>query len=474
MQYPLCLEPLPACKNRYNMSKIPRKGDILKKMIRTMLVTGIWMILVSCGVNTISRNGNIGETAITKWQYGRKGAVSLTYDDGTINQFRVALPIMDSLDIPATFFINTGEIIGSKYHGTFIGRPVEEIIGETETVPTGEDNFMERSSAARFLGYRGTAAYHTRAGERLDAGRHQEAYEIIDELYEKVRNGEFPPVSTGNQRTVTANRVSWDEIREFAARGHEFASHMVTHPRLAALDEANTLYELEKSREEILNQLGPRHTFSAQVPYGTENDRAMEFAHTIYPALRNRMPEPFLTELNRWNRQNPGSADREYVQWQREARTSTSLPLKKSWVDTTATHDNVWLVLVYHGVDGIGWDALPGKMLEEYFNYIKSKENVLWIATFGDVTKYMRQRMNSDVKVGHRGRKIFVTLEHSLDYATYNLPMTLKTYVPPGWKSATVKQDGENKTIHVDQDEKGNYILYTVIPGSGTVEIAGV
>jgi len=29
-----------------------------------------------------------GQTEITKWQDGKAGAVSITYDDGSINQFR--------------------------------------------------------------------------------------------------------------------------------------------------------------------------------------------------------------------------------------------------------------------------------------------------------------------------------------------------------------------------------------------------
>jgi hypothetical protein len=44
----------------------------------------------------------------------------------------------------------------------------------------------------------------------------------------------------------------------------------------------------------------------------------------------------------------------------------------KSWVDTVEAHDNNWLVLVFHGVDGIGWEALPGSLLQEYFSYIKT------------------------------------------------------------------------------------------------------
>ena len=60
--------------------------------------------------------------------------------------------------------------------------------------------------------------------------------------------------------------------------------------------------------------------------------------------------------------------------------------MMKSWIDTTLNHQNIWLVLVFHGVDGIGWEALTSELLKEYFEYMKSEEDDLWIATFGDVT----------------------------------------------------------------------------------------
>src|ERR1700735_1174920 len=72
----------------------------------------------------------VGHTEITKWQDDKSGAVSITYDDGSINQFKYALPIMERLKLPATFFIITGGIPGSTYHGRFIGRPVKTIISE--------------------------------------------------------------------------------------------------------------------------------------------------------------------------------------------------------------------------------------------------------------------------------------------------------------------------------------------------------
>ena len=126
----------------------------------------------------------VGHTEIAKWQYGKSGAVSLTYDDGSINQFRVAVPIMDSFGFPATFFIITGEIPGSQYHGTFIGRPTKAIIQETASVPTNQDNFFERASAIRFLGDQETRDSQTQAGELYDeSNKFDQVYQLIDEAY---------------------------------------------------------------------------------------------------------------------------------------------------------------------------------------------------------------------------------------------------------------------------------------------------
>lgn len=428
--------------------------------------------VISLTASCAEKENVVGQTEIAKWQYGKKAAISLTYDDGTINQFRVALPIMNRLEFPATFFIITGNIPGSTYEGKFIGRPVQEIIKETAQSPTNQDNFFERASAVGFLGYQGTLEYHTQAGQRYEQGDTAAAYQLIDEAYKKVRNREFKPVTNRKDEAPNPNRITWEEIKTFAAQGHEFASHTVTHPRLAALDEVNMLYELEKSQEEILNQLGPEYTFSAECPYGTENERVMEYAYEIYPALRNRMPEPFLEEINRWSEMTPGASDKEYVQWQRGPLTATPPELMKSWVDTLVTHDNVWLALTFHGVDGIGWEAKPHEELEAYFQYMKEREAQLWVATFQDVTKYMRERMHANVQATEEEDKVVVNLTHSLDENMYDMPLTLKTYVPSGWKTVHVKQRDQEAQISPEQDEKGNYIMYQALPNAGTVVLS--
>jgi len=410
-----------------------------------------------------------GHAGITKWQDGKNGAVSITYDDGNINQFKYALPIMERLKLPATFFIITGGIPGSAYHGRFIGRPVRDIIKESATVPTNARNFLERCSAAGYLGFKGTISYHTKAASLYDEGKTAEAFALMDELYAKVRHGDFKPGYQPCDEVLQEKGSTWADFKADAAKGYEFASHSITHASMPALDSVNIVYELEKSKAEMLNKLGAKYTFSAEVPYGYENGRVMQIAYRIYPALRNRMPEPWLKEIDRASNETPGNTTKDYIQWQRGATTKTPLPLMQQWVDTAATKTNTWLVLVIHGVDGLGYEALPHTLLDTYFTYIKNRENKLWVATFGDVTKYMRERESAVVSSRFDKKKIWVSLNCPLDKSVYNVPLTVRVSVPDGWDSVQVTQHGRVKRLRVLKDADGDYVLYRMAGGKAEV-----
>lgn len=420
-------------------------------------------------------NGKVdrhGKTEITKWKDGKAAAVSITYDDATINQFRQALPIMDTLGFKGTFFINTADIPGSQFPPKFIGRPLAEIVKETANAPTDSANLFERASALRFLDIERAIELHNQAGSLYEQNKKAEAFKVVDDAYAVARKKnafrEIRPV------LLEPPFITWPEIKTFAARGHEFGSHTISHPRLAVLDEQNLLFELEKCKEEILNQLGVDHTFSAECPFGTENERVMEYAYKIHPALRNRMPESFLVELNRGNSHTPGEYNQEYIQWQRGPLQKTTVSLMNSWVDTLLVHDNVWLVLTFHGIDGIGWEAKPHQELKEFFSYIKQHEEKIWVATFGEATKYMRERMNSSIEAEEKDGSIRVKLSHTLDKDQYRVPLTLKTYINPDWKQVTVKQGDETFTVSAQSDATGSFILYNATPNNTPIHLSPV
>ena len=412
------------------------------------------------------------QTEITKWPGDKRGAVSITYDDGSMNQFRYALPVMERLKLPATFYVITGSIKGSKYPPKFIGRPIQQIINESANFPTNADNYFERASAAKYLGYIGANRYYDSSAGLYEDGKENEAYIAMDSLYAKVRNGNLKKGKELSMEMSDEQGLSWDSIKVYASRGYEFASHTVTHAHVTVLDTTNIYYELGKSKQEIKDHLGEKYCFTAEIPFGIEHARAMKYALPFYPALRNLMTDPYMEEINRGYKTQPGSSTKEYVQWQRGPTTKTPLPLMKSWVDTVLAHDKIWLVLVFHGIDGMGYEALPHELLDTYFTYLKAHEADLWIATFSDVAKYMRERMNAGVKFDQKKNVIVVDLRHSLDTKVYNVPLTLKTYVPKEWQRAILRQGKHREQVTIQEDNIGKFVLYEAMPNNSIIEIA--
>ena len=150
---------------------------------------------------------------------------------------------------------------------------------------------------------------------------------------------------------------------------------------------------------------------------------------------------------------------------------SICLAKMKSWIDTTLAHNNIWLVLVFHGVDSVGWEWLPHEVIGNYFQFIKQHEDSLWVATFGDVARYMRERMEAKVQSKVNADTILVTLHHSLDTGMYNIPLTLKTYIPEAWKKIQVKQGDKITEANPQKDKNGSYILYQAYANTTPVEL---
>ncbi len=61
-----------------------------------------------------------------------------------------------------------------------------------------------------------------------------------------------------------------------------------------------------------------------------------------------------------------------------------------------------------------------------------------------------------------------------LDPKTYDVPLSLKTYIPDDWKNPSVMH-GENRIasgLEIHEDYFGSYILYDVTPEKGQLIIS--
>ncbi len=443
----------------------------------TTNINKIFPILSGITIFLILTDGHLySQTEILKWKDGKSSCVSITFDDGSRNQFKIAIPVLDELAMPGTFFINTGYFYGSEYHPTFTGRPIMDILKESETIPANQANIFERTSMIRYLreiqNVPEISAFDMYSiGNNLEHKRYEEVYKTVDEICEILRKSNRVFEAVPIMMDAGQDSTTWDELIKFSDKGHEFACHTISHAHLSNLDKENILYELEKCEADIRDHLGYKHTLSVECPYGTHDERVIDIASQLFPFVRNSAPEDYIDEILRGDSRIPGKTDKEYIQWQRGPLSGTPYSVMTSWIDTSIRY-NIWLVLVIHGIEGIGWEALSTETIQNYFNFIKNKEEYIWVATFQDAYKYVRERMHSEVSESVDDHTITVKLTNDLDKKIYDIPLTLKTNIPEDWKTVQFRQGKTSNVINSITNKDHNYIIYNVLPGNTPVRLS--
>jgi hypothetical protein len=344
-----------------------------------------------------------------------------------------------------------------------------DIIRESAQTPTNKENALERISLLNHLQTVQRVPELSdfsaqRLGRFIRQGDYTELGRAIDAALAKLRatGANYAPAprkSFGDRRYV----ITWDELRRHAAEGHEIANHSVTHPFMPALDEANIIYEIEKANDDIREQMGAKHTFSIEAPYGIDDPRVRPVVTSRFALTRNWVTDEFIEGFLRDDRRDPTTSTRDYVQWQRGPLSRTTMETMKGWVDTSIGH-GIWLVLVFHGIEGIGYEALTTDNMRTYLDYIKEHERHLWIATFQDGAKYARERVNSTVRTKLSGETIEVSVTHSLKPDTYDLPLTARTTIPADWRLVRLRQGEDVRWLAVHREAGAPYVLYRIAP----------
>jgi hypothetical protein len=174
--------------------------------------------------------------------------------------------------------------------------------------------------------------------------------------------------------------------------------------------------------------------------------------------------------IMRGDSRHPKDSTKEYVQWQRGPAAKTPLETMKGWVDTSIDH-GAWLVLVFHGIEGIGYEALPTEIVRAYFDYIQEREPRMWVATFRDGAKYTRERMSSKVTTTRAGDSIEVSIAHSLDPKLYDLPLTARTTIPADWKVVRFRQGTDVRWVPVHREGSDTFVMYRIAPNAGVARL---
>jgi peptidoglycan/xylan/chitin deacetylase (PgdA/CDA1 family) len=190
-----------------------------------------------------------------------RNAAAITIDDGYADVYDYAFPILQELEVPATFYVTSGFISGRMW-----------------LWPDQIDYALNQTTMSRLTLKLGTLGGQwnlgtpdARLGAWSDIADHCMALSpvgrrmVIADLA-RALGVSIPEVPSSDYRAA-----SWDQIRKMAEAGVEIGSHTRTHPRLSALADEAVRMEIVGSKQDIEAQLS-RPIHSLAYPHGAPAD----------------------------------------------------------------------------------------------------------------------------------------------------------------------------------------------------------
>lgn len=178
-------------------------------------------------------------------------AVSLTFDDGYLDNFAVVLDILNKYGIKATFFIPVNQIENQDIYwwdllyqiGTENPGDLATLADQQKALPQDTISLLKKEMSKKTYQERERVC---RECVRLLNGTNAAKRE---KFIAELRRISIPKHS---QRLL----LNWDEVREISRRGHEIGSHTLSHRLLTQLDEGDARKEIFESRTALSKKVG--------------------------------------------------------------------------------------------------------------------------------------------------------------------------------------------------------------------------
>lgn len=225
----------------------------------------------------------------------------VSFDDGHLDNYTNAFPILKSLGVPATIFLSTG----------YIGAPqtfwFDRVAALIYHAPEGELDIPALSlklSLGQTVATRRTAAETILS--RLKRLPNTQRLDVLDRL--EAQLSRHVPVHAADASAA----LTWAQVEEMSRAGIEFGSHTVTHPVLTMLDDARLHDELADSKRVIELKTGRPAPVLA---YPVGGDYA--FDQRVITQAKDcgyRLGVSYLSGVNRWNTLDPFSIKRLHVE----------------------------------------------------------------------------------------------------------------------------------------------------------------
>jgi peptidoglycan/xylan/chitin deacetylase (PgdA/CDA1 family) len=185
----------------------------------------------------------------------------ISFDDGMLNNYTLALPLLKKYEIKAMFAICPA-LVNKEI--PFLWRDhffllLKNFIGKSLLLPF--DQFQKPF----LITEDNLQMYNTRFKKLIYEQKIADPYLLLKETCNK--NSTTYSAESLQADSIRFESVSWEQVQEMHSEGHLIASHTMSHKILKFLSSEEKLYELKQSKEEIEDRIKAK-TEHIVYPYG--------------------------------------------------------------------------------------------------------------------------------------------------------------------------------------------------------------
>ncbi|MGD1044614.1 MAG: polysaccharide deacetylase family protein [Bacteroidota bacterium] len=258
---------------------------------------------------------------------------------------------------------------------------------------------------------------------------------------------------------------NWTGLQSAANKGHEIASHTLSHADLSTLNDSLQTIELKNSQATINAHITGQKCVTIAYPNcnvgNTSIIQQYYFAARICSGVIEKSTPTDFMRISSIICGTQGSV-----------KTSADF---KSRADAAVSAKG-WCVYLIHAIDNDpGYSPIPSDTVRAGLVYLKANPDKFWVTSFGNVAKYICERNAAWVLESHTTEdSITVIATDTLDNSIYNCPITIRRPLPQNWSSAYVMQHGDTIASQIVEVNSTKYIMFDVIPDNGDITVKKV